>query len=139
VIDSEGRILLLRRADERIWVLPKGTVEPGETLEQTAVREVREETGLRVRILAPLTEVRYRFYSPRDDANVEKRVVYFLAGRVGGRLKPEPGFDDARWFTRAEALRRLHFENDRNVARRAFEAVAAPTGRTRGRGPAARR
>ena len=139
VIDSVGRILLLRRADERIWGLPKGTVEPGETLEETAVREVQEETGIRVRILTPLTEIRYRFYSPRDDANVEKRVVYFLAERVGGRLKPEPGFDDVRWFTRTEALRRLHFENDRNVVRRAYEALASPTGRTRGRGPAARR
>jgi len=139
VIDSGGRVLLLRRADERIWGLPKGTVEHGETLEQTAVREVREETGLRVRILAPLTEIRYRFYSPRDDANVAKRVVYFLAQRVGGRLKPEPGFDDVRWFTRSDALRRLHFDNDRNVVRRAFESSATLTGRTRGRGPAARR
>ncbi len=139
VIDAEGRILLLRRADERIWGLPKGTVESGETLEETAVREVREETGLQVRVLRPLTEIRYRFYSPRDDANVEKRVVYFLAERVGGRLKPEPGFDDPRWFPRAEALRRLHFENDRNVVRRAFEALETATGRTRGRGRAARR
>src|SRR2546422_1506662 len=139
VINPEGRILLLRRADERIWGLPKGTVEPGETLEQTAVREVREETGLHVRILAPLTAVRYRFYSPRDDVNVDKRVVYFLSERVGGRLKLEPGFDDARWFTRSDALRRLHFENDRIVVRQAFEALAGSTGRIRGRGPAARR
>src|SRR2546427_69008 len=139
VVDPGGRILLIRRADERIWGLPKGTVEPGETLEETAVREVREETGLRVRILAPLTEIRYRFYSPRDGANVDKRVVYFLAERVGGRLKLEPGFDDARWFTKSDALRRLHFENDRTIVRRAFEALAGSTGRTRGRGPAARR
>ncbi len=139
VIDAEGRILLLRRADERIWGLPKGTVEPGETLEETAVREVREETGLRVRVLAPVTEVRYRFFSPRDDANVEKRVVYSLAERVGGRLTPEPGFDAVRWFPRVDALRRLHFENDRTVVRRAFEVLAAATGGTRGRGRGARR
>ena len=139
VIDAAGRTLLLRRADEGIWGLPKGTVEPGETLEETAVREVREETGLQVRILAPLIEVRYRFYSPRDRASVDKRVVYFLAERVAGRLKLEPGFDDARWCTESEALRRLHFENDRNVVRKAFETLAAATGRTRGRGRAARR
>jgi len=139
VIDAEGRVLLIRRADERLWGLPKGTVEPGETLEETAVREVREETGLQVRVLRPLLEVRYRFYSPRDDANVDKRVVYFLAERVGGRLKLEPGFDEARWFPRSEALRRLHFENDRNVVRRAFEALAGVTGRTPARGRGARR
>jgi DNA polymerase len=138
VVDAEGRVLLIRRADERLWGLPKGTVEPGETLEETAVREVREETGLLVRILRPLTEVRYRFYSPRDDANVEKRVAYFLAERVGGRVKLEPGFDDARWLTRSEALRRLHFENDRTVVRRAFEALRVVTGRTPSRGRGAK-
>ena len=139
VVDKEGRILLIRRADERLWGLAKGTVEPGESLQETAVREVREETGLQVRVLGPLTEVRYRFYSPRDDANVEKRVVYFLAERVGGRIKLEPGFDDARWMSRPEALRRVHFENDKNVVRRAFEALSGVTGRTPSRARGARR
>src|SRR5881409_1042807 len=78
VFDAEGRVLLIRRADEGLWGLPKGTVERGETLEETALREVREETGLDVRIVSPLMEVRYEFYSAVDDTNVEKRVVYFL-------------------------------------------------------------
>ena len=139
VFDAEGRVLLLRRADEGRWCLPKGTVEPGETIHETAMREVREETGLTVRILSPLTEVRYSFYSAADDANVDKRVVYFLAEPTGGRLRPEPGFEDARWCTRADALRRLHYANDREVVRRAFEALSPPTGRTNGPGRGARR
>src|SRR5207247_9919332 len=57
VVGPGDRILLLRRADEDIWCLPKGTVEPGERLEETAVREVREETGLRVRLLQPLHRI----------------------------------------------------------------------------------
>ena len=139
VFDAEGRVLLLRRSDEGLWCLPKGTVESGETLEETAIREVREETGLEVRIVVPLIEVRYRFYSPSDGMDVDKRVVYFLAERTGGRLKLEPGFDSARWCTLAEATGLLHYENDRNVVRRALEALAAPSGKTPGRGRGARR
>lgn len=134
ILNAEGRVLLLRRADEGVWCLPKGTLEPGETERAAAVREVREESGLEVRIVAPLAEVRYGFYSPEDDMNVDKRVVYFLAERIGGRLSLEPGFDDARWCTRAEALRLLHYENDRDVVAAAFRASEGPTGRTRGRG-----
>ena len=139
VFGPEGTVLLLRRSDEGLWCLPKGTVEPGETLEETAVREVREETGLDVRVVSPLMEVQYGFYSPSDDTNVDKRVVYFLAERTGGRLRLEPGFEDGRWCTLPEAVRLLHYENDRNVVRRAFAALEAPSGRRRGRGRGATR
>lgn len=139
VFDAEGRVLLIRRADEGLWGLPKGTVERGETLEETALREVREETGLDVRIVSPLMEVRYEFYSAVDDTNVEKRVVYFLAERTGGRLQLERGFEDARWSTGSDAIRLLHYENDRSVVRRAFAAIATPSGKMRGRGRGARR
>ncbi len=129
-----GKVLLLRRADEEIWCLPKGTVEPGETFEVAAVREVREETGLDARVVGPLTEVRYQFYWPPVGANIDKRVFYFLARRVRGRLGLEPTFDRARWCTRSDALRRLHYENDKDVIRAAFAAWRKVTGRTRARG-----
>jgi len=134
VFNAEGRVLLLRRADEGLWCLPKGTQEAGESLEETAIREVREESGLEVRLLAPLTEIRYGFYAPDEDVNVDKRVMYYLAERVGGALALESLFEDARWCTRAEALRLLHYENDRRVVHGAFEAVARSSGGTRGRG-----
>ena len=123
VVGPGDRILLLRRADEDIWCLPKGTVEPGERLEETAVREVREETGLRVRLLQPLHRVRYSFFWPPGGVNYDKTVVYFLAEATGGRLEPEPGFDEARWVTREEAMRLLHWKNDKAVVARAFEAI----------------
>jgi DNA polymerase len=126
VVGPGERILLLRRADEDIWCLPKGTVEPGESLEETAVREVREETGLRVRLLRPLHKVRYSFFWPPGGVNYDKTVAYFLAEPIGGRLEPEPGFDEVRWVTREEAMRLLHWKNDKEVMARAFEAIRSP-------------
>lgn len=126
VVGADDRILLLRRADEDIWCLPKGTVEPGESLEETAVREVREETGLRVRLLRPLHEVRYSFFWPPGGVNYDKTVAYFLAEPIGGRLEPEPGFDEVQWATHEEAMRLLHWKNDKEVVARAFDAIRSP-------------
>ena len=123
VVGPGERILLLRREDEDIWCLPKGTVEPGESLEQTAVREVQEETGLRVRLLRPIHEVRYSFFWPPGGVNYDKIVTYFLAEPIGGRIDPEPGFDEVRWVSHEEAMRLLHWKNDKEVVDRAFQAM----------------
>ena len=141
VMNREGHALLLRKAGEATWVLPKGTLEPGETDEEAAVREVHEETGLRVKLLRPLTEVRYAFYWPPDGVNVDKTVAYFLAAPIGGRVRPEPGFDEGRWVSRSEAMRLLHWPNDREVVARAFDArrTIGVIGKRRGSSRAAKR
>jgi len=132
VVDPEGRFLLIKRADEDIWCLPKGTVEAGESLEATAIREIEEETGLRVKLLRPLLTIHYQYYWPPKELNYDKSVAYFLAEPVRGRLQLEAGFDEARWFSRPQALRLLHWKNDRDVVQRAAEILEAsrPTGRT---------
>ncbi len=137
IVRPDGRVLLLRRADEEIWCLPKGTVEPGETYEETAVREVREETGLRVKLRRPLREVRYSFYWPPDRVNYNKTVTYFLAKPVGGRLEPEIGFDEGRWVSRREAMGLLYWHNDKEVVARAFEALRPRPSRRESRGSSA--
>jgi len=141
IVNSDGRILLLCLEGDETWSLPKGTVEPGETLEQTAVREVHEETGLRVRLLRPLRDVSYSFYWPPAGVNYHKTVAYFLAEPIGGEVRPESGFEEARWVSCEEALRLLRWPNDRDVVSNAFEArrrTAAKRG-TRGRARGARR
>lgn|GEM_PF-206739 len=141
VANPDGRILLLRRADEDIWCLPKGTVEPGETLEATALREVEEESGLKVKLLRPLLTIHYAYYWPPRDVNVDKTVAYFLSEPVGGRLNPEHGFDEARWVGGGQALRLLHWKNDKDVVGRALAILGArgATGRRIGPRPQAKR
>lgn len=129
MFDAQNRVLLLRRSDERIWGFPKGHVEAGETAPEAALREIREESGLVCEIVAPLATVAYAYYSPHEDVNYDKQVIYFLVRRRGGELRLEDRFDEARWVNPARALRMLFYPNDRGVLRKA-RAVARVSRRT---------
>ena len=126
IFDRNGRVLLLRRTDEGTWCFPKGHIEPGETAAAAAVREIREECGLVCAIGDPVGEIRYAYYWPPDDVNYEKRVVYFLTRPLGGELRLEDRFSDARWTTPTRALRLLYHDNDRAVLRKALKAAGLP-------------
>jgi 8-oxo-dGTP pyrophosphatase MutT (NUDIX family) len=141
VVGRDRRVLLLRRADEGTWGLPKGKIEPRESPEEAAIREVLEETGLSVRLLGPLAEVRYAYYWPPRRRNYDKRVTYYLANPVSGRLRAESGFDEVRWVSRREAMTLLSWPNDKDVVGKAFDAIPSKraSGGTRGPSRGARR
>jgi 8-oxo-dGTP pyrophosphatase MutT (NUDIX family) len=141
VLGRDRRVLLLRRADEGTWGFPKGKIEPGESPEEAAVREVLEETGLFVNLLRPVAEVWYAYYWPPRRRNYHKRVTYYLANPVSGRLRAESGFEEVRWVSRREAMMLLSWPNDKDVVGKAFEAVRSgrASGGTRGPSRGARR
>ena len=90
VVAGRPQIVLGKRRRERdgfVWSLPKGTPEVGETREQTALREVREETGLEVRILSYFDKIEYSFV--RSGERIEKTVHYYLMEATGGRFRSE--------------------------------------------------
>lgn len=111
-----------RERDGWTWTLPKGTPYPGETREQTALREVAEETGLEVRITAPCGSIEYRFI--QGGQRICKTVHYFLMEPVGGDLAAhDHEFEQVRWIPFAEAGSMLTFETERALVARAAEVI----------------
>ncbi|SRR5579875_444533 len=107
---------------ENIWTLPKGTPGPGETPEETALREVREETGLMTHILDALGSIHYWF--SRRGVRYRKEVAYYLMTPIGGDLTlHDHEYDEARWFSVDEATRRLGHENEIAMVRRAESLI----------------
>jgi 8-oxo-dGTP pyrophosphatase MutT (NUDIX family) len=118
---------LRRRDGDRhggTWTLPKGTPDPGETVEQTAIREVEEETGLRVRIVAPLPSIKYTFVLA--GARIHKTVHYFLMEPVGGDLaRHDHEFERVRWIRFEDAPSLLTFDTERALVASAASALEA--------------
>jgi bis(5'-nucleosidyl)-tetraphosphatase len=112
-----------RRADS-LWALPKGTPEPGETLEQTAVREVREETGVEVVVEDLVGEMRYWFSRVDEGVRYYKTVRHYLMRPVGGDPSlHDHEFDEVRWLEAQEALRLLTYPNEARILREALEKL----------------
>jgi 8-oxo-dGTP pyrophosphatase MutT (NUDIX family) len=108
---------------QRVLGLPKGHVDPGETPQQAAAREVREEAGVEVDLIGKLGDVRY-FYQ-RDGQRIFKRVVFFLfAYRAGALEDHDDEVEEARWMDLAEASRALSYAGEREMAARALSRIA---------------
>jgi len=123
--DGAPQLVVGKRKRERdgvTWTLPKGTPNPDETTEQTALREVNEETGLEVRIVRPFDSIEYTFVQGRT--RIHKTVHYFLMVPTGGDLgRHDHEFAEVRWIGFDDAPGLLTFETERALVARA--AVAA--------------
>lgn len=122
--DEGIEIVLVSRRSSGLFALPKGKVDPGEQVEQTAVREVREESGLEAEILEALGEVRYWFTDEHRE-RVDKVVYFFLMRPTGGDMaNHDHEFDDVGWYHLAEAERLLTHKNQLHILHRAAELIA---------------
>lgn len=120
VVDRRGDSLLavlIGRLDRRghlRWSLPKGHIEPGETPEQAAEREVHEETGITSRVLAPLGTIDFWFTS--DRRRVHKTVHHFVLEARGGELSDtDIEVDEVAWVPLDEVAERLAHEDERRL------------------------
>lgn len=119
-IDGQLKIALARRQrPNKIWGLPKGHIEEGETLEQAALREIHEEVGLtRVQLLTYLGSLVRE--TLKEGASAHKTVHYYLAYALPTdqpELPTEAGYDPADWCAPAEVLERLPYEQEKEFLR----------------------
>jgi 8-oxo-dGTP pyrophosphatase MutT (NUDIX family) len=109
---------------QRVLGLPKGHVDAGETAEQAAAREVREEGGVEGKLVGDLGDIRYVYM--RGGVRVFKRVRFFLfAYRSGDPADHDEEVEEARWMDLAEAARELSYAGERSIVARALSATAA--------------
>ncbi len=127
--DRQELVVGARRRERNFltWTLPKGTPVPGESTEETALREVAEETGLQVEIVEPLDSIEYWFV--RGGTRYHKTVHYFLMEAIGGDLSlHDHEFEEVRWVPFADAPELLTFATERALVERAARAIGVPGG-----------
>ncbi len=130
MVSGKVQVLLVHRGDRSDVSLPKGKVDPGETLPQTAVREIEEETGLSISLGAPLGTVEYQLPSGRE------KVVYYWSAEVDDAIlanstfSPNNEIASLEWATLKKARTSLSYPHDVDVLNRFVDRLAAGTART---------
>ncbi len=108
VVRDDGRVLLVHRPKYDDWTFPKGKADPGESDEECALREVREETGLACVLEDELPQTRYV-----DSRGRPKRVRWWRMRPVGGgAFEATPEVDEVRWLEPGEVAALLSYERD---------------------------
>ncbi|MGN0340216.1 MAG: NUDIX hydrolase [Lachnospira sp.] len=123
VVIYRGKILVLyKRYKNKYegWVLPKGTVEMGETHEETAIREVKEESGADAVIRRYVGTTHYNFSTSREIVN--KEVLWYLMSSESYYSKPqrEEYFEDSGYYKYNEAFHLLRFPNEKQILEKAY-------------------
>lgn len=113
------------QGEEIRWSLAKGTPDQGETIEETAIREVQEETGLDVEVQSPIGSINYWFTDRGGSIRYHKTVHFYLMAPVGGNTEDhDPEFDVVKWFPLDEAMETVAYPNEAGVLRQARELIS---------------
>lgn len=123
VVVFRGKILLLYKNVKNKyegWVLPKGTVEAGEDFKETALREVREETGAKATIIKYIGKSEYSFVVPEDTVMKEVHWYLMMADSYYSKPQREEFFLDSGFYKYHEAYHLLKFTNEKQILERAY-------------------
>ncbi len=119
--NGDLKILLISTKEGKAWALPKGLIEKGETSEETALREIKEETGISGKIVDKIGETSYWFVM--EGEKYFKTVKYFLVEYTGGEITPQWEINSAEWFKAEEAIKKITYKTDREILKKALEKI----------------
>jgi ADP-ribose pyrophosphatase YjhB (NUDIX family) len=122
VIINNNLILLLKKYNGD-YVLPKGRIERGESIEETALREVKEESGITGEIKKYIGKIDYSFINRMRNIRIDKTVHFFLMSTNDTHTKPQSmeGFKTAKFYEREEAISLMKYSQEREIIRKAIE------------------
>jgi len=122
VFNEKGQVLVTQHSQNSHWSFPKGLIDPGQTSEQAAVREVREEGGVNAEIIDKVGYSKYIY--TLNGEKIFKVVTYFLMKYVKGNIKDHDWeVSDIGWFSPGEALKKLSFNQDKLLLKKALELI----------------
>lgn len=124
---AETEVALISVGKENRWQLPKGLVDADETPETTAVREVKEETGLSTEVIKKLDTISYWYVGNKGEQRVRfhKLVHFYLMAYLTGQINEHDWeVNEARWVPLGQALKMLHFKSERQVLDKAQQLIA---------------
>lgn len=123
-LNNDIEVALVAVKNKTVWCLPKGIIDNKEKPEVTALREVKEETGLRGEVCDKIGQISYWYFSKEEKSRIHKIVHFYLLRYVNGSTEDHDyEVDDARWFPIDEAMDKLSYKGEREILQKAKEMI----------------
>ena len=120
IVFKDKKVLLTKHSKNKHWGFPKGLIDPGQTSEQAAIREVKEEGGVEAEILDKVGYSKYVYTF--NSEKIFKVVTYFLMKYISGDPQDHDWeMEEAGWYKVKEALEKLDFKQDKELIKKAVE------------------
>lgn len=120
VFNNQGQVLVTKHSVNKHWSFPKGLIDKGETTEEAAIREVREEGGVVAEILDKVGYSKYIYIF--NNEKIFKVVTYFLMKYVSGNLEDhDDEVEEAGWYAPDEAMQQLSYSQDKVLLKKALD------------------
>jgi len=129
--DGKIQVVICGRIKASLWALPKGTPDDYETRTETAIREVREETGLEVVVEIFIDSIHYSFTRKGTNKNYQKEVFFYLMRKVGGDFsRHDKEFDIVKWVNEKDVASTLTYHNEVDIVQKGLSLVKIRRKRT---------
>jgi 8-oxo-dGTP pyrophosphatase MutT (NUDIX family) len=122
--DNDIFICIVKRRNKGVWILPRGRIEKNEHMEETVIREIKEETGIEATIIKKIGVISYSFYSSKDKVTYNK-VVHFYLLRLDKQedFVPNQEIEEKLWVPLNKAKEILSYEAEKNIIDKVMEFI----------------